>query len=88
VSDVSPLASCQSLHNLELYATEVSDVRAFASSQSLRSLDLQGTRVSDVSALALCQNLRDLQRVREWVGDQLVCLDAAIQLLLLLLTYM
>jgi Leucine-rich repeat (LRR) protein len=57
VRDVSALASCQSLHTLDLNDTHVSDVPALASCQSLHTVDLNDTHVSDVPALASCQAL-------------------------------
>jgi hypothetical protein len=69
VSDVSPLASCQSLHTLYLYNTQVSDVSALASCQCLHTLDLFCAQVSDVSALASCQSLHTLDLVGTRVTD-------------------
>jgi Leucine-rich repeat (LRR) protein len=56
-SDVSVLASCQSLHTLNLSGVPVSDVSVLASCQSLHTLNLSGVPVSDVFALASCQSL-------------------------------
>jgi hypothetical protein len=69
VRDVSPLASCQSLHTLDLSDTQVSDVSALASCQLLHTLDLSRTQVSDVSALASCQLLHTLDLSRTQVSD-------------------
>jgi hypothetical protein len=43
VSDVSALASCQSLDMLVLWKTKVSDISALASCQSLHTADLSET---------------------------------------------
>jgi Leucine-rich repeat (LRR) protein len=69
VSDVSALASCQSLHTLNLWRTQVSDVSVLASCQSLHTLDLSTTRVSDVSGLGSCQALHTLELFRTDVSD-------------------
>jgi Leucine-rich repeat (LRR) protein len=54
------LASCQSLHTLDIGRTGVSDVSALAKCQSLHSLDFSHTQVRDVTALAACLSLREL----------------------------
>jgi hypothetical protein len=59
-TDVSVLASCQSLHTLDLSGNEVTNVSVLASCQSLHTLDLSETIVADVSALASCQLLHTL----------------------------
>jgi hypothetical protein len=69
VSDVSALASCKSLHTLDLAGTPVSDVSSLASCQSLHTLDLSDTQVSDVSALASCKSLHTLNLSDTQVSD-------------------
>jgi hypothetical protein len=69
VSDLSPLASCQSLHTLDLNETEVSDVSALASCQSLHTLNLGYTGASDVSALAALKSLHTLDLENSQVSD-------------------
>jgi hypothetical protein len=69
LNDVCALASCWSLHALNLYYTDVSDVSALSSCQALHTLDLAGTQVSDVSALASCQALHTLDLNDTQVSD-------------------
>jgi len=66
VVDVSALAFCTALTNLDLsYQNNIVDVSALAALTDLTALDLSGTGVSDVSALAL---LSALPRLLTYAG--------------------
>jgi Leucine-rich repeat (LRR) protein len=69
LDDGGPLASCQSLHALDLRHADVSDVSTLASCQALHTLNLFGTRVNDVSALASCPALHTLDLALTKVSD-------------------
>jgi hypothetical protein len=67
MSNVSTLASCESLHTLELAGTRVSDMSPLASCQALHTLDLAGAEVCDVSALVACGSLQYLRGDKQMI---------------------
>jgi hypothetical protein len=66
---VSALASCISLHTLDLSWSKVRNVSAFASCQTLHTLDLSASKVTDVSALSSCPSLHMLNLSSTDVAD-------------------
>jgi Leucine-rich repeat (LRR) protein len=69
LNDGRPLASCQSLHALDLGYTNVCDISALASCQALHTLDLRNTNVDCLSALSSCQALHTLYLFNTRVSD-------------------
>jgi Leucine-rich repeat (LRR) protein len=69
LSDVPPLAWCQSLHSLDLRDTADNDISGLASYRSLHTLALDFSQVSDVSSLASCPALHTLYLTGARVSD-------------------
>lgn len=57
LSDLSPLASCPDLEEIEVYETAVADLSPLAGHPNLKKITLSSTKVTDVSPLATIPTL-------------------------------
>jgi Leucine-rich repeat (LRR) protein len=60
VVDLSPLAACTAMEDMELCFTKVADLGPLATCTNLRRLDIRFTQVADLAPLASCSAISRL----------------------------